>query len=66
MFQENARRNPDNWVVHVGMARMYSGKGDFANASKEIATALSTAPEPQKQPLQAFAKRLEAKQDINK
>ena len=66
VFQENARRNPDNWVVHVGMARMYSGKGDFANASKEIATALSTAPEPQKQPLQAFAKRLEAKQDINK
>jgi hypothetical protein len=66
IFQENAKRNPQNWVVHVGMARFYSGKGDFPNASKEIATALTTAPEGQKQPLQALAKRLEAKQDINK
>jgi tetratricopeptide (TPR) repeat protein len=66
IFQENAKRNPQNWVVHVGMARMYSGKGDFSNASKEIATALTTAPDGQKQPLQGLAKRLNAKEDINK
>jgi tetratricopeptide (TPR) repeat protein len=66
IFQENAKRNPDSWIVHVGMARMYSGKGDYANASKELATAQTTAPDVQKQPLQALAKRLEAKQDINK
>ena len=66
IFQENAKKNPDSWIVHVGMARMYSGKGDFSSASKEMATALASAPEPQKQPLQALAKRLDAKQDINK
>jgi tetratricopeptide (TPR) repeat protein len=66
VFQENAKRNPESWIVHVGMARMYSGKGDFSNASKELATALTTAPDAQKQPLQALGKRLDAKQDINK
>jgi hypothetical protein len=66
VFQENAKRNPDAWVVHVGMARMYSGKGDFPSASKELATAIASAPEPQKPPLQAMSKRLDAKEDINK
>jgi len=45
---------------------MYSGQGDFANASKEMNTAITTAPANQKPPLQAFAKRLQAKEDINK
>jgi len=66
IFQENAKKNPNSWIVHVGLARMYSGKGDFSNASKEMATAVAGAPDPQKQPLQAMAKRLDAKQDINK
>ena len=66
IFRDNARKNPDQWIVHVGLSRMYSGQGDFANASKEINTAISTAPEQQKQPLQALAKRLQAKEDINK
>jgi hypothetical protein len=52
--------------VHVGLSRMYSAQGDFANAAKEMNAAVAGAPEGQKQPLQAFAKRLEAKQDINK
>jgi Flp pilus assembly protein TadD len=66
IFRENAKKNPDQWVVHVGLSRMYSAQGDFANASKEMTTAIATAPEPQKPPLQAMAKRLEAKEDINK
>src|SRR5262249_1436630 len=66
IFQENAKKNPNSWIVHVGLARMYSGKGDFSNASKEMATAVAGAPDPQKQPLQAMAKRLDAKEDINK
>jgi tetratricopeptide (TPR) repeat protein len=66
IFKENARKNPDQWVVHVGMSRMYSSQGDFANASKEMNTALAGAPDGQKQPLQAMAKKLEAKEDINK
>ncbi len=66
IFRDNAKKNPDSWVVHVGMSRMYSAQGDFADASKEMAVAVAGAPEGQKQPLQAFAKRLDAKEDINK
>ena len=66
IFRDNAKKNPANWIVHVGLSRMYSGQGDFANASKEMNTAISTAPDNQKPPLQAFAKRLQAKEDINK
>ena len=66
VFRENAKKNPDQWVVHVGLSRMYSAQGDFTNAVKEMNVALAGAPDGQKQPLQAFAKRLEAKEDINK
>lgn len=66
IFRDNAKKNPDQWIVHVGLSRMYSGQGDFANASKEMNTAITTAPDNQKPPLQAFAKRLQAKEDINK
>ena len=66
IYRDNAKKNPDQWVVHVGLARMYSAHGDFANAAKEMNRAAAGAPEGQKQPLQAFAKRLEAKDDINK
>jgi hypothetical protein len=66
VFRDNAKKNPDQWVVHVGLSRMYSAQGDFTNAAKEMNVAAASAPDGQKQPLQAFAKRLEAKQDINK
>ena len=66
IFRDNARKNPDQWIVHVGLSRMYSGQGDFANASKEMNTAITTAPDTQKAPLQSLAKRLQAKEDINK
>jgi Protein of unknown function (DUF2911) len=66
IYRDNAKKNPDQWVVHVGLARMYSAQGDFASASKEMNLAVAGAPDGQKQPLQAFAKRLEAKEDINK
>jgi hypothetical protein len=66
IFRDNAKKNPDQWIVHVGLSRMYSGQGDFANATKEMNTAITTAPDTQKQPLQSLAKRLQAKEDINK
>lgn len=66
IFKENAKKNPDQWVVHVGLSRMYSAQGDFTSAAREMSTAIATAPDPQKPPLQAFAKRLDAKEDINK
>ena len=40
IFRENAKKNPDQWIVHVGMSRMYSAQGDFANAVKEMNVAL--------------------------
>jgi len=66
IFKENAKKNPDQWVVHVGLSRMYSAQGDFAGALKEMNAALASAPEGQKPPLQAFTKRLEEKSDIDK
>jgi Protein of unknown function (DUF2911) len=66
IFRDNAKKNPDAWIVHVGLSRMYSAQGDFANAAREMNVAVAGAPDGQKQPLQAFARRLEAKEDINK
>jgi hypothetical protein len=66
IYRDNAKKNPDQWIVHVGLSRIYSGQGDFANATKEMNLAVAGAPDGQKQQLQAFAKKLEANQDINK
>ena len=66
IFRSNAKKYPNQWFVHSGMARVYSGQGDFANAAKEMKVALSLAPEQQKPSIQGLIKRLEAKEDINK
>ena len=66
LFRQNAKKHPDSWVVHVGMARMYSGQTDFVNALKEVQTALSLAPAAAKPQVEALIKRLKAQQDINK
>ena len=66
IYQDNAKKNPDTWIIHVGLARMYSAQGKYPDASKEMAAAVAGAPEPQKAPLQAMGKRLDNKEDINK
>jgi len=66
IYRENAKKNPDAWIVHMGLGRMYSAQGDYANAAKEMRVALAGAPEPNKAFLQNFVKRLDAKDDINK
>jgi len=66
IYKENAKKNPDAWIVHMGLGRMYSAQGDYANAAKEMRVALTGAPEPNKSFLQNFVKRLDAKDDINK
>ncbi len=66
VFKENAKKNPDSWIVHVGLCRMYSAQGNFPDATKELKLAMNTAPDPQKPQLEGFAKRLDDKQDINK
>jgi tetratricopeptide (TPR) repeat protein len=66
IYKENAKKNPDAWIVHMGLGRMYSAQGDYSNAAKEMRVALAGAPEPNRAFLQNFVKRLDAKDDINK
>jgi tetratricopeptide (TPR) repeat protein len=67
IFRSNAQKNPNAWVVHTGMARVYSGSGDFDNAVKEMKLAADGAPDKaQKTYLETLVRRLEAKEDINK
>lgn len=65
IFRENAKKHPDQWFVHEGLARMHSTQGRFDEAIKEIREALAIAPANQKSDLNELLKRLEAKQDIN-
>jgi hypothetical protein len=65
VFRDNATKHPDLWFTHVGLARMYSSQSKFDDATKEMKTALSTAPDDQKTYVDGLVKRLEAKQDIN-
>ncbi|HTU40915.1 MAG TPA: DUF2911 domain-containing protein [Candidatus Aquilonibacter sp.] len=66
VFRANAKRFPDYWTSHVGLARVYSGQGDFDNAVKEMQLALTTAPDSNKANLQSYVKRLQSKEDINR
>ncbi len=66
LFRQAAKKDPNNWVVHDGTARIYSAQGDYDNALKEIKITLAGAPENQKIFFEPLVKKLEAKQDINK
>jgi tetratricopeptide (TPR) repeat protein len=65
-FRQAAKKDPNDWVVHDGTARIYSAKGDFDNALKEAKMVLAGAPDNQKVFFEPLVKKLEAKQDINK
>lgn len=65
IFRENAKKHPDMWFVHSGLARMYCSQGKFDDAAKEMKLALAGAPENQKTYVDGLVKKLEAKQDIN-
>ncbi len=66
VYRANAKKFPDYWTLHVGLARVYSGQGDFDNAVKEIQVALTTAPDSNKSNLEHYVKRLQSKDDINR
>ena len=66
VFRSNAKKFPNYWTSHVGMARVYSAQGDFDNAVKEIKAALPDAPDSNKANLEGYLKRLQAKDDINR
>jgi tetratricopeptide (TPR) repeat protein len=66
VYQSTAKKFPDYWTTHLGLARVYSAKGDFDNAVKEVKLSMNGAPDANKNALETYTKRLEAKDDINK
>jgi tetratricopeptide (TPR) repeat protein len=65
-FRQAAKKDPNDWLVHDGNARIYSAQGDFPSAVKEVKLSLAGAPDNQKVFIEPLIKKLEAKQDINK
>jgi hypothetical protein len=66
LYRSNAKKFPDFWTSHVGLARVYSGEGDFDKAVKEIQAALTGVPDDaNRSNLQKYVKRLQSKDDIN-
>lgn len=65
-FKQAAQKDPNEWVVHDGTARIYSAQGNFDAALKEMKITLAGAPDNQKIFIEPLVKKLEAKQDINK
>jgi hypothetical protein len=66
VYRSNAKKYPDTWTSHLGLARVYSAQGDFDNAVKELKAALPTTPDSNKSNLENYLKRLQAKDDINR
>jgi hypothetical protein len=67
LYLTNAKKFPDYWTTHVGLARVYSGHGEFDKAVKEMQAALTGVPdEANKSRLENYVKRLQAKEDINR
>jgi len=65
IFRDNAKKHPEMWFVHSGLARIYSSQGKFDDAAKEMKMALEKAPDNQKSYVDGLVKKLESKQDIN-
>ena len=65
IYRDNAKKHPDLWFVHTGLARIYSSEGRFDNAAAEMKLAAAAAPDTQKSYLDGMVSQLEAKQDIN-
>jgi tetratricopeptide (TPR) repeat protein len=65
IFRDNAKKHPELWFVHSGLARMYCSQGKFDEAAKEMKVVLQSAPDNQKSYVDGLVKKLESKQDIN-
>jgi len=66
VYRSTAKKFPDYWTTHLGLARVYSAQGDFDNAVKEVKLSLSGAPDANKTALESYVKKLQAKEDINR
>jgi Protein of unknown function (DUF2911) len=67
VFRSNAKKYPDFWISHVGLARVYSGQGDFDKAAKELQSALAGVPDDaNRSNLEKYIKRVQSKEDFNR
>lgn len=66
VFRSTAKKFPNYWTSHMGLARVYSAQGDFENAVKEVKLSLTSAPDSNKANLEGYVKKLQAKEDINR
>jgi len=67
VYRSNAKKYPDFWLSHMGLARVYSGQGKFDEAAKEAQMALVGVPDDaNKANIQTYVKRLQSKDDINR
>ncbi|HEX6087438.1 MAG TPA: DUF2911 domain-containing protein [Thermoanaerobaculia bacterium] len=66
VWELNAKRHPNTWPVHVGLARGYSGVGRYKDALKHAKLALAQAPDDiNRRTLEAGIKKLEEGKDMN-
>jgi tetratricopeptide (TPR) repeat protein len=66
IYELNAKKNPNVWPVHVGLARGYSAMGRYKEALKHARLALAQAPDEQnKRFLTDGIAKLEAGKDMN-
>ena len=63
IFRENAKKHPDQWFVHAGLARMYCSQRKFDDAP-EMKLRLRGSGQP-KVYVEWLVKNWRAKQDIN-
>ena len=52
IYRSNAKKFPDYWTTHLGLARVYSAQGDFDKAVKEMKLSLVGAPDANKTALE--------------
>lgn len=66
LWELNAKRYPNQWPTHVGLARGYSAVGRYKDALKEAKLALAQAPDDiNRKNLEAGIKKLEEGKDMN-
>jgi hypothetical protein len=66
LYTQVPKKDPNNWISHLALARIDSNTGDFSTASKEMKLAIAGAPDGTKQFLDPLLQKLDAKTDINK
>jgi Protein of unknown function (DUF2911)/Tetratricopeptide repeat len=66
IYPQSAKKDPNHWLAHLGLARVASNAGDYTTAAKELKLSIAGAPEANKPFLQPMLTKVEAKTDFNK